>query len=91
MARHGKHTGMRQMIGLLKLAKEFGRERLRQTIETALETGCTDVAAVEHLIHTPGLHRAVCEAVDISSLERYQGPWPIMREYDQLLAMGGVE
>jgi hypothetical protein len=76
------------MIDLLKLTKEFGRDRLRQAIETALETGCTDTAAVQHLLHASDLNRPVCEAMDIGSLERYQRPLPVMNEYDQLL--GGI-
>ena len=40
ITRHGKQSGTRQMIDLLKLTKEVGRDRLRQAIETALETGC---------------------------------------------------
>ncbi len=90
MARHGKQTGTRHMIDLLKLAREFGRERLRKAIETALETGCTDTAAVEHLLHAHELKRPVCEAMDIGALERYQRPLPVMNQYDQLLAAGGV-
>jgi hypothetical protein len=60
------------MIDLLKLTKQFGRARLRQAIETALETGCTDTAAVQHLLQATDLNRPVCEAMDIGSLERYQ-------------------
>jgi hypothetical protein len=78
------------MIDLLKLSKEFGRERLQQAIETALETGCTDSAAVRHLLHANDLNRPVCEAMDIGSLERYQRPLPVMTEYDQLLGIGGA-
>ena len=77
------------MVDLLKLAREFGREGLRDAIETALETGCTDPAAVQHLLHAGDLIRPLCEAMDIGSLERYQRPLPVMNEYDQLLAMGG--
>jgi len=88
--RHGKQTGTRQMIELLKLAKEVGRDRLRQAIETALETGCTDAAAVQHPLQARDLNRPACEAMDIGSLERYQRPMPVMNEYDQLLGMGGV-
>jgi hypothetical protein len=87
--RHGKQAGTKQMIHLLKLSKELGRDRLRQAIEKALETGCTDAAAVQHLIHATDLQHIVCEAIDIGSLERYQRPLPVMNEYDQLLAMGG--
>jgi hypothetical protein len=89
ITRHGKQNGTKQMIDLLKLTKEFGRDRLRQAIETALETGCTDTAAVQHLLHANDLNRPVCEAMDIGSLERYQRPLPVMNEYDQLLGAGG--
>jgi len=90
MIRHGKQSGTRQMIDLLKVAKEVGRDRLRQAIETALETGCTDAAAVQHLIHARDLNRPVCDVMDIGSLERYQRPLPVMNDYDQLLSMGGA-
>jgi hypothetical protein len=90
MLRHGKQTGTRQMIDLLRLAKEFGRGRLQQAIETALETGCTDAAAVQHLMRAADLSRPACEPMDIGSLERYRRPMPVMNEYDQLLAIGGV-
>jgi hypothetical protein len=89
MERHGKSAGTKQMIDLLKLAKQNGRGRLREAIETALETGCTDAAAVEHLFHARDLHRVPCEAIDIGSLERYQRPLPVMNEYDRLLMAGG--
>jgi hypothetical protein len=89
MERHGKSPGTKQMIDLLKLAKQNGRGRLREAIETALATGCTDAAAVQHLFHSRDLSRAPCEAIDIGSLERYQRPLPVMNEYDRLLAAGG--
>ena len=85
MERHGKQAGTRQMVDLLKLGKQDDRVRLREAIETALETGCTDAAAVEHLFHARDLHRPACEAMDIGSLERYQRPLPVMNEYDLLL------
>jgi transposase len=91
ITRHGKQSGTRQMIDLLKLTKEVGRDRLRQAIETALETGCTDTAAVQHLLQATDLNRPVCEAMDIGSLERYQRPLPVMNEYDQLLGIGGAQ
>jgi transposase len=90
ITRHGKQTGTRQMVDLLKLARESGRDRLQEAIETALRTGCTDAAAIQHLLHARDLNRPVCEAMDIGSLERYHRPLPVMTEYDQLLAMGGV-
>jgi transposase len=90
ITRHGRQSGTRQMIDLLKLTKQFGRDRLREAIETALATGCTDSAAVQHLLHANTLNRPVCEAMDIGSLERYQRPLPVMNEYDQLLVAGGA-
>ena len=89
MERHGKQSGTKQMIDLLKLAKQNGRGRLQEAIETALATGCTDAAAVQHLFHAPDLNRVPCEAIDIGSLEQYQRPMPVMNEYDQLLMAGG--
>jgi hypothetical protein len=88
--RHGKSAGTKQMIDLLKLAKQQGHSRLREAIETALATGCTDAAAIEHLFHTRELSRVPCGAIDIGSLERYQRPLPVMNEYDQLLMAGGM-
>ncbi len=78
------------MIELLKLAKQNGHARLRTAVETALATGCTDAAAVQHLFYAPDLNRTPCEAIDIGSLERYQAPLPVMNEYDQLLVAGGA-
>jgi hypothetical protein len=90
MERHGKSSGTKQMIGLLKLGKHNGHVRLQEAIETALATGCKDAAAVEHLFHARDLNRVPCEAIDIGSLERYQRPLPMMNEYDQLLMAGGL-
>jgi hypothetical protein len=39
ISRHGRQSGTRHMISVLKLAGQFGRDRLRSAIETALETG----------------------------------------------------
>lgn len=89
MTRHGKQSGTKQMIGLLQLGKQYGRDRLRAAIETAAATGCSDTAAVEHLLHAGTLRRVVCEPMDIGALERYQRPLPMMNEYDQLLMAGG--
>ena len=88
MQRHGKQGGTKQMIDLLKLAKQNGRGRLQNAIETALATGCTDAAAVQHLFHARDLNRGPCEAIDIGSLERYQRPMPVVHQYDQLLMAG---
>ena len=89
MDRHGKQTGTRQMIELLKLARQHGHERLREAIETALATGCTDAAAVRHLFHARELSRVPAKRSISDCWRRYQRPLPVMNEYDQLLMAGG--
>jgi hypothetical protein len=90
MDRHGKQSGTRQMIELLKLTRQHGHDRLWQAIEQALATGCSDPAAVQHLLHAGELKHAACEAIDVGLLERYERPLPVMNEYDQLLMAGGA-
>jgi hypothetical protein len=55
-----------------------------------LEAGCSDAAAVEHLLHQEELRRGGCDAVEVGALERYARPLPVMTEYDQLLTLGGA-
>jgi hypothetical protein len=91
MARHGKQNGTREMIGLLKLGQQYGRSKLQEAVEVALEAGCSDAAAVEHLLQREELRRGGCEAVEVGELERYSRPLPVMTEYDQLLNLGGAQ
>jgi hypothetical protein len=79
------------MIEMLMLTRQHGHERLRQAIEKALATGCTDPAAVRHLLHAGELMHTVCEVIDIGLLERYERPLPVMNEYDRLLVAGGAQ
>lgn len=90
MARQGKESGTRQMVGLLKLGQQYGRGKLQESVEAALEAGCSDAAAVEHLLHQDELRRGGCDAVEVGALERYARPLPVMTEYDQLLTLGGA-
>jgi transposase len=91
MQKQGKQSGTRQMIGLLKLGQEHGRDRLQSAIEMALTTSCTDAAAVQHLLHAQELNHVSCELMDVGFLDRYQRPLPVMNEYDELLAQGGAQ
>jgi len=91
MARQGKQNGTRQMVGLLKLSQQYGRGKLQESVEAALEAGCSDAAAVEHLLHQEELRRSGCEALEVGALERYARPLPVMTEYDQLLTLGGAQ
>ena len=89
MERHGKQSGTRQMIDLLKLSQKHGQQKLQEAIESALSSSCYDAAAVQHLLNAEELRHAACEAIDVGALERYARPLPVMLEYDQLLTAGG--
>lgn len=45
------------MIGVLQLARTYGAAALQQTVMTAVTLGCTDQAAVRHLLLTATLAR----------------------------------
>ena len=91
IARHGKQSGTRQMIELLKTAQKQGRPKLQAAIERALDAGCYDAAAVQHLVNAEELRHTPCEAIDVGALQRYSRPIPLMTEYDQLLSAGGQQ
>ena len=88
MVRHGKQSGTRQMIDLLKLSQKHGQQKLQEAVESALSSSCYDAAAVQYLLNAKDLRRTACEAIDIGVLERYARPLPVMLEYDQLLSAG---
>jgi transposase len=85
--RHGLQAGTRTMIELLGLGKRYGWNRLREAIEEALALGCTDAAAVRHLVTAKELVRPHPEPCELSGLERYDRPLPQLQEYDLLLGV----
>jgi hypothetical protein len=85
--RHGKHAGTREMIELLTLGKRYGWDRLQQVVEQSLALGCTDAAAVRHLLTAAELGRPHPALLELHGLERYERPLPQMNEYDQLLGI----
>jgi hypothetical protein len=89
--RHGKQRGTIEMIDLLKLSQPYGHSKLQQAIESALALGCSDAAAVRHLLHTEELQHSYCEAIDVGSLQRFARPLPTLQEYDRLLTMGSAQ
>jgi hypothetical protein len=91
MERHGKQSGTRQMIDLLKLSQKYGQQKLQEAVESALSSSCYDAAAVRHLLSAEDLRRRDCEAIDIGALQRYTRPLPVMLEYDQLLSSGAAQ
>jgi transposase len=86
--RHGKQSGTKQMIDLLKLSQHYAPGKLQEAIELALSTGCHDAAAVKHLLNADELRHLRCDEMEIGALKRYARPLPVMNEYDQLLRTG---
>lgn len=84
--RLGKSPGTREMIGLLQLGRVHGQDALRRAIETALDLGCGDSAAVRHLLTAPDLAHEPVAPLAIGSLARFERPLPVVSDYDQLLA-----
>lgn len=73
------------MIELLRLGPQHGWEELRKVIEQALALGCTDAAAVRHLLMAGTLTHCERPLQEIGLLERYERPLPVLSEYDGLL------
>jgi hypothetical protein len=88
--RHGPQAGTRAMIELLTLGKRHGWDRLKQAVEESLALGCTDAAAVRHLVTANELVRSRPEPFKVSGLEGYDRPLPEIHEYDLLLNSGAV-
>jgi transposase len=85
-ARHGRQDGTRAMIALLRMGSEFGHAKLETAVIQALKLGCTDVAAIRHLLMSDQLQHAVAEIVQIGALAGYERPLPTLTEYNQLLS-----
>jgi transposase len=83
--RHGKQTGTRQMIQLIRSVREHGHTRVREAVETALSVGCSDVAAIHHLLSSENLTHQRTSSIDLGGLTRYERPMPVMIDYDCLL------
>lgn len=83
--RHGKQAGTHEMIELLRLGPRHGWEALKKTVEQALTLGCTDAAAVRHLLAAGELTHRGKAIREIGSLERYERPLPVLSDYDELL------
>lgn len=86
--REGKHAGTRSMIELLQQGSRHGWERLKQAVQQALDIGCTDAAAVRHLLVFGQLAHTPVERLALGRLERYERPLPVMSDYDLLLNEG---
>jgi transposase len=85
--RYGRSEGTRAMIELLALGKRHGWDRLRHAVEESLALGCTDAAAVRHLVAASDLVRSNTGPFTFGGLERYDRPLPQIEEYDLLLGV----
>ncbi|MGA2157452.1 MAG: hypothetical protein ABSH37_23835 [Bryobacteraceae bacterium] len=83
--RHGRQSGSRQMIQVLSLIKQHGRERVRAAVEEATTLGCADAAAVRHLVEAADLTHARSALIELGALVRFERPLPAITDYDGLL------
>ena len=90
MERQGRQAGTKAMIGLLQLGRDYGQTRLRAAIEQAIALGCTDSAAVRHLVTVPDQDRVPPMLLDVGTLAQFARPLPDVTSYDQLLPVGGA-
>ena len=91
MERQGRQLGTKTMIELLQLGREQGFARLRVAIEAALDLGCTDAAAIRHLMAAETLvHQRPAPLVELGALSRYERPEPEVHSYDHLLVVAGA-
>ncbi len=86
--KQGRQAGARAMVAVIRLGCEFGYAKLEAGVVEALELGCTDVAAIRHLLMSDQLQHAAQETIEIGALAAYERPLPTMIEYNQLLSAG---
>lgn len=89
IARLGRQAGTREMIGLVQLGRSHGQTALRRAIETALDLGVQDGAAVRHLLAAPQLARVAPAALEVGALAVFERPLPDLAPYDGLLGVAG--
>jgi transposase len=89
--RHGRQEGTRSMIALIRMGREFSYAKLEASVTQAMQLGCTDVAAIRHLLMSDELQHAVVTRIEIGALAAYERPLPTMAEYNQLLSEPKLE
>jgi hypothetical protein len=73
------------MIQVLSLIRPHGHTRVRAAVEEAITLGCTDAAAVRHLVEAVDLAHARNALIELGELSRFERPVPVMTDYDGLL------
>jgi hypothetical protein len=76
------------MVAVIRMGREFGHAKLEASVVAALELGCTDAAAIRHLLMSDQLRHTAHQTVEIGVLAAYERPLPTMIEYNQLLTAG---
>jgi transposase len=92
--RHGRSSGTREMITLVRVGSVAGWGRLVTAVEEALRLGVTDAAAVLHILYMPDPEQRRQYALDLADeLAQFERPMPVMDDYDLLLTdtMGGIQ
>jgi hypothetical protein len=87
----GRQGGARSMVAVIRMGREFGHAKLEASVVEALALGCTDVAAIRHLLMADQLQHVAQETIEIGVLAAYERPLPTMIEYNQLLTAGSNE
>jgi len=85
--KHGRQCGTRSMVAIISMGREFGYAKLETSVAQAMVLGCTDVAAIRHLLMSDALQHAAATPVEIGALAAYERPLPTMAEYNQLLTL----
>jgi transposase len=85
--KHGRQRGTRSMVAVIRMGREFGYAKLETSVAQAMVLGCTDVAAIRHLLMSDELQHAAATTVEIGALAAYERPLPTMAEYNQLLTI----
>lgn len=75
------------MVAVIRMGCEFGHAKLEASVGEALQLGCTDVAAIRHLLMTDQLQHVAQQTVEIGVLAAYERPLPTMIQYNQLLSI----
>ena len=73
------------MVAVVALGREFGHDRLRAAVASAVALGACDVAAVRYLLTEAALRKARPDPIDVGELARYDRPMPTVADYDTLL------
>jgi hypothetical protein len=82
--RPGRAAGTKAMIELPLLGRRHGHPALRAAIAAALALGCTDSAAVRHLLTVKDLERPPSPPLDVGDLGQFERPVPSVGESDPL-------